>query len=86
MMFFHGLSWCTMMYDGLSWLMMVYHGYLWFMVYHLISWNSWLISFIMDIHGLSLFAMVYAVYDGVAVSWFILGSGRLVIFALGLGK
>ena len=53
MMFFHGLSWCTMMYDGLSWFMMVYHGYLWFMVYHLISWNSWLISFIMDIHGLS---------------------------------
>ena len=68
MIVFHGLSWCTMMYDGLSWFMIIYHGYLWFMVYPLISWNSWLISFIMDIHGLSLFIMVYAVYD-VSYCW-----------------
>ena len=95
MMIFHGLSWCAMMYDGLWWFMMVYHGYLWFMVYHLISWNSWLISFIMEFmayqfvivyHGLcSLWCFILLrLYDG--VSWFILGNGRLVIFALGLGK
>ena len=73
MMFFHGLSWCTMMYDGLSWFMMVYH------------WYSW---FVIVCHGLcSLWCFILLrLYDGVTVSWFILGSGRLVIFALGLGK
>ena len=47
-----------MMYDGLSFFMMMYHLSCIFMVDFFHAY-SWFIIFVIDIHGLSLFIMVY---------------------------
>ena len=96
MMMYDCFSWFIMVYDDVWWFIMVDDGLSWILVVYGLSFDimefmayqfyhnkpySW---FVIVCHGLcSLWCFILLrLYDG--VSWFILGNGRLVIFAWGL--